>query len=45
VRKGENAIEKLDLEEHLENQFMDLPTHHQHLGEFLKAMLGTKINI
>lgn len=45
VRKGENAIEKLDLEEHLENQFMDLPTHQQHLGEFLKAMLGTKINI
>lgn len=45
VRKGENVSEKLDLEEHLENQFMDLPTHHHQLSEFLKAMLGTKIQI
>lgn len=45
VRKGSNLSEKLDLEEHLENQFMDLPIHHLQLSEFLKTILDTKINI
>ncbi|TCW41777.1 NAD(P)-binding domain-containing protein [Laceyella sacchari] len=45
VRNGQNVIEKLDLEEHLENQFMNLPTHHQQLQDFLNTQLGKKVNV